>query len=253
MKTIFLLFFVFFTIQISSQDCDDNIIVNFECNSAFTLPGSVQGVSNSFSGGINTSSNIGEYTDNGTEGFDALIIDYGTEIDLTTNNQLKIKLYSPSKSIQILAKLEGGTAQEIYSPFSVIGEWQEFIFDFSDSSGNGNTRIVLFFDVTVTTGSVSELYYFDDLEWTSQAALNLEQTNLPNVTVTVANKELNIKGLENINGNISLYNVLGVKVLSEDLFFKSNNSLNVNRFSSGIYFLNIETINGRFRKKIMLK
>ena len=38
------------------------------------------------------SNNIGEFIDDGTNGWDNLLIDYGTEIDLTTNTILSFKL-----------------------------------------------------------------------------------------------------------------------------------------------------------------
>ncbi|QTE22405.1 T9SS type A sorting domain-containing protein [Polaribacter cellanae] len=134
-------------------------------------------VSNHVSSGINTSASIGKYKDDGTNGFDGLIFEYGTAINLATNNILKIKLYTPT-SIQILAKLEGGTeAREVFSPFSTaigpVNSWIEFTFDFSAyannaSGGDGNTRIVLFVNAAVTSGTPSDIYYLDDIIWTNK-------------------------------------------------------------------------------------
>ncbi|MGB5982563.1 MAG: T9SS type A sorting domain-containing protein [Nonlabens sp.] len=145
--------------------CEEPFITNFDCSAPSNpITGALATVANNFSGGINTSPNIGQYTDDGTAGFDALVIDYGTPIDLSVNSVFKIKLYSPS-SIQILAKLEGGMVQEIFSNFSLINTWQELTFDFSASAGNGNTRLVLFFNPVVTSGTPNDIYYIDDLQF----------------------------------------------------------------------------------------
>ncbi|KQC34317.1 hypothetical protein AAU57_13945 [Nonlabens sp. YIK11] len=145
--------------------CEEPFITNFECSPATqTINGALIPVANSVSGGINTSPTIGQYTDNGTAGFDALVIDYGSVIDLSEDNLFKIKFYSPS-SVQILAKLEGGTPQEIFSDFSQVNTWEEFIFDFSASQGQGNTRLVLFFNPNVTTGTPNDIYYIDELQF----------------------------------------------------------------------------------------
>ncbi|WP_435416661.1 T9SS type A sorting domain-containing protein [Polaribacter aestuariivivens] len=170
-KTILFLFGLLVTqMSFAQSNCEDPVLANFECVNTLALPGTVTRVANTFSGGVNQTANIGQYADNGNAGFDALILDYGSVIDLTTNNRLKIKLYSPDRSIQIVAKLEGGTAsgnQEKFSPFSAIGAWEEFTFDFSDIAADGHTRIVFFFNFNATTGNATDLYYFDDVEWTS--------------------------------------------------------------------------------------
>ncbi|AZQ42843.1 T9SS type A sorting domain-containing protein [Nonlabens ponticola] len=145
--------------------CEEPFITNFECAPfSNTINGALVTVGNSVSGGTNTSPNIGQYTDDGTQGFDALVIDYGAPIDLSVNSIFKLKFYSPS-SVQILAKLEGGTVQEIFSDFSQVNTWEEFTFDFSASVGQGNTRLVLFFNPFVESGTPNDIYFIDDLQF----------------------------------------------------------------------------------------
>jgi hypothetical protein len=62
---------------------DLNIISDFECQQNYTLGNgddSVLVVDNPDVSGINTSNSVGEYTDDGTNASDNLIIDYGAEI-----------------------------------------------------------------------------------------------------------------------------------------------------------------------------
>ncbi len=112
----------------------------------------------------NRSDLVGKYIDNGTEPYDALIINYGSVIDLSTKNKLKFKIYSPT-SIQVLAKLEGGTVQEVWSSYSKTNTWEEFTYDFSASVGKGNTKVVLFFNGGKSNGTTSDVYYIDNLRF----------------------------------------------------------------------------------------
>jgi hypothetical protein len=152
----------------SYGQCNYPVITNFECGmpTQTILGNGVTSVNNIVSSGINMSNNIGEFIDDGTNGWDNLLIDYGTEIDLNTNTFLSFKLYS-SSSVQVLAKLEGGTDFEVWSNFSSINTWEEFNFDFSGAFGNGNTSLVLFFNAAQTSGTTSDIYFIDDLQWTN--------------------------------------------------------------------------------------
>ncbi|MDD7914132.1 T9SS type A sorting domain-containing protein [Polaribacter haliotis] len=208
-------------------------------------------VSNHVSSGINTTASIGKYKDDGTNGFDGLIFDYGSAINLATNNILKIKLYTPT-SIQILAKLEGGsTAREIFSPFSIdngpVNSWIEFTFDFSAyannaSGGDGNTKIVLFVNAAVTSGTPSDIYYLDDIIWTNKttwtgtASTDWSSPGNWNGGVPSATSEVVIPDVANdpiigeftstgaVTGNITTNNVLTIA---------SGSSLIVNGIATG--------------------
>ena len=154
-------------------DSDLSILSDFECQENFIYPVSLSKIANISNAGLNTSENIGRFIDNGNDAWDALIIDYGEAIDLSSNNILKFKFYSTA-SVKVLAKIEGGTSAELWSEFSNINVWQQFSFDFSEAIYNGNTKLVLFFNGGVTTGNTEDLYYFDDLEWNS-ATLSVDR------------------------------------------------------------------------------
>ena len=147
----------------SPVPCEYPVITDFECDEpSHPITGALTTITNPVSGGVNTSTNVGEYTDDAIEAWDNLTIDYETTIDLTTNNQLKFKFYS-LKSVQVLAKLEGegGINKEIWSDFSQENIWQEYSFDFSESIGEEYTKLLLFFNPTVGNGM--DTYYIDDL------------------------------------------------------------------------------------------
>ena len=164
----FIAFISLFSGYLTFSQCNLPVITNFECGdvSQTVLGNGVNTVENIFQTGINKSANIGEYLDDGTNGWDNLLIDFQTEIDLSENYFLSFKLYS-SSSIQVLAKLEGGTAIELWSDFSLENTWQEFNFDFSGAAENGNTKLVLFFNASQESGTSSDIYYIDDIRFTS--------------------------------------------------------------------------------------
>ena len=152
-----------------NEDClgvaaDLNIISNWNCQQNFGVENSIPIVSSPLISCENRSQSVGKYTDNGLEPWDAFILNYGTTIDLNNFNKLKFKLYS-SSSIQVLAKIEGGSAVEKWSDFSTVNTWQEFSYDFSDSVSNGNTTLVLFFNAGQNNGSSKDIYFVDDLRW----------------------------------------------------------------------------------------
>ncbi|AZQ42845.1 T9SS type A sorting domain-containing protein [Nonlabens ponticola] len=219
--------------------CEGPVITDFECSApSQPITGAIVTVENPFQEGINTSENVGRYTDDGTNGFDALVVDYGTEIDLSTNPIFSVKLYSTS-SVQILAKLEGGTAQEIYSDFSEVNQWQEFTFDFSDSQGNGNTRLALFVNPAVTDGTTTDVYFLDDLSFESATA-SIDENFLNSIKLypNPAADILNISSVDTIE-SYQILDVSGKTIMSKNENISA--AIDVNNLTTGIYFIRLNS------------
>ncbi|MHB1147208.1 MAG: carbohydrate binding domain-containing protein [Lutibacter sp.] len=147
---------------------DLSIVNNFECqqNYAVVCCITTEIVTNPYKTGINTSDSVLKVTDNGTDAWDALVFDLGAAINLSTKNQLKIKIYS-TKSVPLLAKLEGGTsgAKEVWGTITTANAWTEYTFDFSDQAAANHKKIVLFFNGGASDGTASDIYFIDDLKW----------------------------------------------------------------------------------------
>jgi hypothetical protein len=145
---------------------DMSIISDFECQQNYAFPETLITIDNSFKGGINESEKIGEYSDDGTNAWDHLLIDYGQAIDLSTKNKLKLLIHS-DKKVQFLTKLEGGTsdANEIWSDITTTGEWTEYTVDFSSQKDANHTKLVLFFNAAKEDGATSDKYYLDNIRW----------------------------------------------------------------------------------------
>ena len=214
------------------------IISDFESlNSSVPLSGNIQTVSNPFYDGINTSTNVGEYIDDGTNGWDNLLIDFETEIDLSSNPFLSFKLYSPS-SIQVLAKLEGGTADaEVWSDYSQENTWEEFNFDFSTSVGEGNTKLVLFFNAAQETGSSTDIYYVDDVRFVSSLSLIDEGISELIIYPNPVNNILKIISNDIIN-SYELFDISGRLIFTENHLNKKKFEIDISNLDSDIYILN---------------
>ena len=143
---------------------DLNIISDWNCQQNYGIENTITIVSNPLISCENRSQDVGKYIDNGLEPWDAFVLNYNTQINLNDFNKLKFKFFS-SSSVQVLAKIEGGTPVEKWSDFSLINTWQEFSYDFSDSILNGNTTLVLFFNAGQNNGSTEDLYFIDELRW----------------------------------------------------------------------------------------
>jgi len=147
---------------------DVSIVNDFECQQNYEITCCIDTtiIGNPDISGINTSSDVLEVTDNGTEPWDALVFDFGSAIDLSTKNQLKIKILS-TRTAPLLAKLEGGSsaASEVWGNIDTANSWTEYTFDFSSQVAENHNKIVLFFNGGESDGTATDIYYIDDIKW----------------------------------------------------------------------------------------
>ncbi|QTE22401.1 carbohydrate binding domain-containing protein [Polaribacter cellanae] len=147
---------------------DTSILNDFDCQVNRNPEGNVttEVVENPNKNANNTSLNVLKVTDNGTEPFDFLVFDNTEAIDLTSKNILKIKVHS-SKSVPLLAKLEGGTStpSEIWGTIDTVGDWKEYSFDFSSQANEQHNKVVFFFNGGQTDGTTEDIYFIDDIKF----------------------------------------------------------------------------------------
>jgi len=244
-----LLITAFISYSAVSAQCTLPIITDFECTapSVGEYPEALTTVANPSKTGINTTDNVGQYIDDGTNAWDALVFDNGTTpIDLSTNNILQIKLYTPT-SIQVLGKIEGGTTgREVWSPETPVNSWVQFEYDFSQydnnnaAGGDMNTRIILFFNASKADGTPTDTYYIDDIKWTS--TLSNEEFSVNDVTIhpNPAVNQININSQQVING-YDLIDLTGKVIKSSSVNQLKNFSIDVSALEEGAYFLNVKS------------
>jgi hypothetical protein len=156
---------------------DPTIIDDFECNRNATYVNgwdSLTVVNNPAPNSVNTSTKVGRYVDPVTEQWAALLMDYQNPIDLSTRNQLNVKIWSP-RIVPILFKLEGGTAppKEIWMDAKSAGNWESYTIDFSSEVLADHKKIVLFFNAGQDP-QAGDVYYIDDISLKEQTVFVLE-------------------------------------------------------------------------------
>ncbi len=151
---------------------DATIIDDYECQRNATYGGGwdiLTAVANPDASGINTSSTVGEYVDP-LDSWSALVVDYQNSIDLSTNNNIKAKIWAP-KTGQLLFKLEGGVSSpsEKFIDVTVANTWVEYTADFSDQSAADHKKIAIFFNAGVDAVA-GDIYYIDDISFAEAPA-----------------------------------------------------------------------------------
>ena len=88
---------------------------------------------------------------------------------------------------------------------------------------------------------------------TTQSVLNTTDAKLDNVSVFKVHNSLRIVGLQQGKAAVKLFNVLGKQVLNTA--FESNGTKNVSlpSLAKGVYIVQLETVEGKLNKKIILE
>ncbi len=144
------------------------MVDDFECNRNATYVNgwdSLTVVANPAPIGANTSASVGRYADPQGEEWAALLIDNGDPINLSTNNQLRLKVRA-NVAAPILFKLEGGAspAVEVAQSIPAANTWTDIVVDFSAQSAANHTKLVMFFNPGQLPG-VGDVYFIDDIRW----------------------------------------------------------------------------------------
>ncbi len=95
--------------------------------------------------------------------WDALVMDYGSPIDLSISGIFRIRIRTEVAGT-LLAKLEGGAAPSVVKSADVAegNGWAEYLFDFSDQREKNHTKLIIFFTASVKNGAKNS-YCIDDL------------------------------------------------------------------------------------------
>lgn len=156
---------------------DPTMIDDFECNRNATYVNgwdSLTVVNNPAPSANNSSAKVGRYADPVTEQWAALLLDNQNPIDLSTRNQLNIKIWSP-RVVPILFKLEGGSspAKEIWVDAKSAGNWEQYTVDFSGEALSSHRKLVIFFNAGQDP-QAGDVYFIDDISFREQATFVLE-------------------------------------------------------------------------------
>lgn len=131
--------------------------------------GNASVIDNPHSGGINSSSKVGQMIKGAGQTWGGAWIDYGSPIDFSKGKTVKMKVYSPRVGAKVLLKVEnatdGGINFEKQVLTTVANAWEELTFDYSAIDANKSyQKVVLIFDNgTAGDGSANFTFLFDDI------------------------------------------------------------------------------------------
>lgn len=145
------------------------IVDDFECQRNYTNifygADDLETVNNPHINNDNQSVKVGEYNDP-AGAYAGIGFQLTAPPDLTTYNQLQVKVWSPTANVPFLFKLQGGQGQyEVFDTTAEANKWHTFRIDFSDppASYSNGTQLVIFFNVGVEAGGGT--YFVDAVEW----------------------------------------------------------------------------------------
>jgi hypothetical protein len=104
----------------------------------------------------------------GSEVWAGSFFEVSPSLDLGSYNNLSVMTYAPVVGAVIKLKLENADASTTYEldlESTVLNEWEELVYDFSDAPEADYTRIVIFFDFG-NPGNDS-IYYYDQFQLTN--------------------------------------------------------------------------------------
>jgi Secretion system C-terminal sorting domain len=143
------------------------MIDDFECQRHATYNGnwdSLSVVPNPYKNADNGSAMVGKYIDPVDEEWAFLMADYQNPMDLSVNNTVRMKIWSP-KVGKHLFKMEGGLspAKEVWLDVTEPNKWVTYTADFGSEAAANHKKIVVFFNGAVKA-TAGDVYYIDDFE-----------------------------------------------------------------------------------------
>lgn len=158
-------------------------------------------------------------------------------IDLYSNDPFNFAL-----KVEDVAVSPKNTLSEKFVDYTTTGEWQTFLFDFSEAVNQG-TKYEVVFLLDIFNSVTPKALYFDNFTAYKVEPLGLENKVLKNTLVTFPNPALNTLNIssENITGTIE--NVRVLDLIGNEMITIAGEAtqVDVSALSAGMYTLVIET------------
>tara|TARA_B100000767_G_scaffold176969_1_gene165335 strand:- start:1601 stop:2905 length:1305 start_codon:yes stop_codon:yes gene_type:complete len=158
--------------------------------------GTANVLANSQLSGINLSNKIAKIVRNGGAAWSGSKIILSSNLDFSTNNVLKMKVFTSAPVGTIIKfKLEGVGSTERDVQTTVSNAWEELKWDFTGEPANFNTLVFMFDFGNIGDGTANSTFLFDDI----QQIFGGSQLDLP---VTFEDNSVNYTTTD-FGGNIS--------------------------------------------------
>lgn len=148
---------------------EPRIIDDFDCQRNYVQiyygAADISVVDNPHPDADNPSAKVGKYNDPANNLYAGIGFQFAQAIDLSTYNQLHLKVWSTVANVPFLFKLEGsGPFVEIPATLTEANTWFTFDIDFSAANPVQHKNLVIFFNVANPQGGT---YFLDDVQWKS--------------------------------------------------------------------------------------
>jgi hypothetical protein len=212
-------------------------------------------VANPDKSGINTTDSCLKFIVNATA--DLWVGGYSDDfgpINITANEHtLTMMVYKTIISpcgMKVEQSTNGGPATEKEVSNTVINQWERISFDLSGAVGYSYGRLTFFPDFPDTrTGGTT--VYLDNF----QGAANLSTRSLSETSIMVypnpADEILSVQAPDMTGYTIT--NMIGQTIRKDKFQTVNNRSVDISDMPAGVYFITIESLNGSYTSKFMVR
>jgi len=176
--------------------------------------------------------------------------DYYGDVEITADNYMMQFMIYKDVYTNCTLKLEGNGQIEVGVENTETNTWELITFDFTEVIGTTFPRLVWFpdFPSTRTAGSTC---YIDNIGFVGAEAVRKYNNELlsiyPNPTTDYL--IVHYPGMT----ALTVSNVIGQQVMSMNFESTSQKQLDVNELKNGVYFITIDTAEGKFSTKFVKK
>ncbi len=210
-------------------------------------------ITNPKNGGLNTSLKVGQLTKgfNTWEGISSTQL--SSKVDFSVNKVFRMKVYS-HKIAPVVIRLEDFNNNTIFYQVTATiaaadtGKWTILTFDFSKALSSKYDKLL----ITINAGTNDmSTYYFDDIELVPDALTAVNEENLARVNIfpNPFNEFINLQS-EADRSTFKIYDLAGKEVINGQLN-RGNNSISTETLTSGLYVVQIQTMDGISCEKIL--
>ena len=212
-------------------------------------------VNNPSIAGINTSPKCAKYTINANAApWAGIWSDNLVPLTFTADNCIvKAMVYkNVISNFDIKFEGAGGLNFEIKVPNTLVNQWEELTFDFTNHIGSTVTRMVIIpdFPATRTAGSIN---HWDNISFNSKNISNLDDHRINDIRLfpNPFENQLNISSNETIS-HIEIRNLVG-QLIAVELVQNITKIIDLNQLDSGQYFISIILNSGKTVTKRAIK
>ncbi len=174
-------------------------------------------------------------------------------IEITEENYMMEMMVLKDVISRCALKLEAGPDGhwfETYVENTVTDEWEKITFDMSVGIGNSYARLVFFPDFPENRNSVGSVSYVDNIGFaTESTSVASTQSSGVSIYPNPATGSITVQspGMR----HVSISNLLGQTAISQDFQNSNQEIIDVTDLKPGIYFISLETANGRVSSRFI--